>query len=172
MLFRRLGQRAPRDTNILTNMALLILLLLALAFGNPALSQLLTTTEFVSTGTCIKRSLLYTSGSSTYMLSEYGSTSNLAAPTHYACNATVTLPPITTTLLLGNASSPACSSSSGPVPGSQPLISDGGFESGDVIPFNTSSSSAGVSARIVQGCLLYTSPSPRHFSTSRMPSSA
>ncbi|KAI7272827.1 hypothetical protein KC335_g3850 [Hortaea werneckii] len=132
-------------------MAFLILFLLALAFGNLALTQLLTTTEFVSTGTCIKRSLLYTSGSSTYMLSEYGSTNNLAAPTQYACNATVTLPPITTTLLLGNAPSPACSSLSGPVSGSQPLISDGGFESGNVIPFNTSSSSSGVSARIVQG---------------------
>ncbi|KAI7285979.1 hypothetical protein KC345_g1464 [Hortaea werneckii] len=132
-------------------MAFLILFLLALAFGIPASTQMLTTTEFVSTGTCIKRSLLYTSGSSTYMLSEYGSTSNLAAPTQYACNATVTLPPITTTFVLGNASSPACSSLSGSVSGSQPLISDGGFESGNVIPFNTSSSSSGVNARIVQG---------------------
>lgn len=152
MSLRRLGKGASRHTDGLTRMAFLNLFLLVLAFGSPALTQLLTTTEFVSTGTCIKRSLLYTSGSSTYMLSEYGSTSNFAAPTQYACNATVTLPPITTTLMLGNASSPACSSFSGPVSGSQPLISDGGFELGTVIPFDTSSSSSGVSARIVQGC--------------------
>lgn len=49
-----------------------------------------------------KCSMLYTAGSSTYMVSEYASTDNLAAPTIYACNATVTLPQATTTVYISS----------------------------------------------------------------------
>ena len=50
-------------------------------------------------------------------------------------------------------------------------LGDGAF-SNDLISYHEARAKGGVGLTCIEACLLYTSPSPRDLSTSRMPSSA
>ncbi|KAF7192237.1 hypothetical protein HII31_06269 [Pseudocercospora fuligena] len=105
-----------------------------------------------SSNTCVKRSVIvYTSESSTYFVTDIGSTS-FAATSTFCPNATVSteivttaLPPSTITIYQQGTPS---ATGGGPTT-SETVLSDTGFEGGNDTPFNSSASSPQVTASVV-----------------------
>jgi len=153
-------------------MSLFILLsLVSFAFAQ-SLVQPVYDYSSLNSNSCLKRSVfLYTSESSTYVVTDIGTTSLSATPTYcanasiivstvYGANLTVTTAILASTLLATTVL-PASTITviqqpnltllpvtSTPTTGA--VVADNGFETGNNSPFNSSTSSSGVSAQVVQ----------------------
>ncbi|KAI7362259.1 hypothetical protein KC354_g7424 [Hortaea werneckii] len=115
-----------------------------------------------TTNTCLRRSVyVYTSESSTYVVTDFGTTSLAASPT-YCANASIststvyglaqtitTALPASTVTIYQQQTLPTTLASSEAQP-TATILADSGFETGNENPFNTSSSGSGVSAAVVQ----------------------
>ena len=94
--------------------------------------------SLVESNTCLKRSVhVYTAGSSTYVVTNLGSTSLAAAPTYCANASTLTVDAPAATVTVYSESTSA--------------LTNNGFEEGTDTPFNSSSSGPQVSAQVAQG---------------------
>ncbi|KAI7263688.1 hypothetical protein KC345_g9045 [Hortaea werneckii] len=140
---------------------LIAFLLASLACAQSLIPASYTDSAF-HTNTCLRRSVyVYTSESSTYVVTDFGTTSLAANPT-YCANASIStstvyglaqtvttaLPASTVTVYQQQTLQATLGSST--VQPAATLLADSGFEAGDENPFNTSSSGSGVSAAVVQ----------------------
>lgn len=138
--------------SLFTMLSITVLVLVSYAFAQ----SLISSSEGNSrSNTCLRRSVLvYTQDSSTYVVTNLGSTSFTAAPTFcpnvsvststiFGSNRTVTkaLPASTVTVYDQSISTPSSAST---------VITDDGFENGDSNPFNTTASSPQVTAQVAQ----------------------
>ncbi|KAI6914075.1 hypothetical protein KC318_g1195 [Hortaea werneckii] len=143
-------------------MSLLITLFLtSLACAQSSIPILYRDSVF-TTNTCLRRSVyVYTSESSTYVVTDFGTTSLAASPT-YCANASIststvyglaqtitTALPASTVTIYQQQILPTTLASSEAQP-TATILADSGFETGNENPFNTSSSGSGVSAAVVQ----------------------
>ncbi|KAI5248909.1 hypothetical protein E4T43_01161 [Aureobasidium subglaciale] len=101
---------------------------------------------------CIKRSVMvYTSDSSTYFVTDVGTSSFPSTPTFCAnvsvSTVTATQPPSTVTIYPQTTSA---QESAGSQPSINPILTNNSFENGTASPFNSSSSVYSVTAEVVQ----------------------
>ncbi|KAI7420319.1 hypothetical protein KC336_g9053 [Hortaea werneckii] len=143
-------------------MSRLIAFLLASLAGAQSLIPASHTDSAFHTNTCLRRSVyVYTSDSSTYVVTDLGTTSLAANPT-YCANASIststvyglaqtitTALPAPTVTVYQQQTLQATLGPSTAQPAAT-VLADSGFEAGNENPFNTSSSGAGVSAAVVQ----------------------
>ncbi|KAK3626882.1 hypothetical protein LTR56_012716 [Elasticomyces elasticus] len=96
--------------------------------------------------TCLRRSVyVYTTDSSTYVVTNLGSTALAATPTFCANQTVTTARPTTTTVTIYQQSSVSSA------PSEPTVLINNGFEEGSVNPFESSASSPQVAAAIAQG---------------------
>jgi hypothetical protein len=149
---------------------LLMALLLVASLATPSASQSLGSSIILDSNTCIKRSVyVYTADSSTYVVTNLGSTSLSSSPTYcpnasiststvYGTNYTITAAALPSTVYITPSSasaqissaSPTSTSTASSAPTAGAVVADDGFENGNATPFNSSSSSADVTAQVVQ----------------------
>jgi hypothetical protein len=105
-----------------------------------------------SSNSCVKRSVIvYTSDSSTYFVTDVGTSSFPSTPT-FCANASVstvvTTQPASTVTVYSQATSAQQSAGSQPLV--DPVITDNSFEDGAASPFNFSSSSSSITAKVAE----------------------